>query len=72
MLNNIEAERVRNRLTQKQVAEKLGVSMKTYCNWIKEKTAIPGVALIKLGRMFGTDVDYLMQGCIGVEEKEVV
>lgn len=72
MLNNIEVERVRNRLTQKQVAGKLGVSMRTYCNWIKEETDIPGVALIKLSRMFGTSMDYLMQGCIGVEEKEAV
>lgn len=72
MLNNIEAERVRNRLTKEDVAKKLGVSMRTYCNWIREETDIPGVALIKLGRMFGTDVGYLMQGCIGVEEKEVV
>lgn len=70
MLNNIEEERVRNRLTQKQVAEKLGVSMRTYCNWIKEETDIPGVALIKLSRMFGTSMDSLMQGCSGVEEKE--
>ena len=72
MLNNIEAERVRNRLTKEELAKKLGVSMRTYCNWIKEDTDILGVALIRLGRMFGTDVDYLMQGCMGVEEKEVV
>lgn len=72
MLNNIEAERVRNRLTKEDVAKKLGVSMRTYCNWVKEETDIPGVALIRLSRMFGTDVIYLMQGCVGVEEKEVV
>ena len=62
MLNNIEAERVRNRLTKEDVAKKLGVSMRTYCNWVKEETDIPGVALIRLSRMFGTDVSYLMQG----------
>lgn len=72
MLNNIEAERVRNRLTKEDVAKKLGVSMRTYCNWVKEETDIPGVALIRLSRMFGTDVSYLMQGCVGVEEKEVM
>ena len=53
MLNNIEAERVRNRLTKEDVAKKLGVSMRTYCNWVKEETDIPGVALIRLSRMFG-------------------
>lgn len=73
MLTNIEAERVRNRLTKEQIANKLGVSTRTYCNWIKEETDIPGIALIKLGKMFGTDVTYLMQGCDGVEDmKEVV
>ncbi len=36
--------------------------MRTYCNWVKEETDIPGVALIRLSRMFGTDVSYLMQG----------
>ncbi|MCI9330489.1 MAG: helix-turn-helix transcriptional regulator [Ruminococcus sp.] len=58
----MEAERVRNRLTKEDVAKKLGVSMRTYCNWVKEETDIPGVALIRLSRMFGTDVSYLMQG----------
>ena len=29
--------------------------MRTYCNWVKEETDIPGVALIRLSRMFGTD-----------------
>ncbi len=72
MLNNIEAERVRNRLTKEEVAPKLGVSMRTYCNWIKEETDIPGVALFKLSRTFGTSMEYLMQDCIGVEEKEAV
>lgn len=39
---------------------------------VKKISKIPGVALIRLGRMFGTDVDYLMQGCIGVKEEEAV
>lgn len=73
MLNNIEAERVRRRLTKEQIADKLGVSTKTYYNWINEDTDIPGVALIKLSQLFGVDVGYLMQGCVGVDpEKEVV
>ena len=73
MLNNIEAERVRHRLTKEQLSAKLGVSPKTYYNWINEDTDIPGVALIKLSKLFGVDVGYLMQGCVGVEsEKEAV
>lgn len=73
MLNNIEAERVRNRLTKEEISKRLGVSERTYRNWVKEKTDIPGVALVKLSQIFETDVGYLMQGCIGVESmKEVV
>jgi len=73
MLNNIEAERVRNRLTKEEISKRLGVSERTYRNWVKEKTDIPGVALVKLSQIFETDVGYLMQGCIGVEGmKEVV
>lgn len=73
MLNNIEAERVRNRLTKEEISKRLGVSERTYRNWVKEKTDIPGVALVKLSQIFETDVGYLMQGCIGVEGmKEMV
>ena len=61
MLNNIEAERVRNRLTKEEISKRLGVSERTYCNWVKEKTDIPGVALVKLSQIFETDVGYLMQ-----------
>ena len=78
MLTNIEAERVRNRITQKNMAYKLGISLKTYRNWIEEKTDVPGTALLKMSKIFGTDIDYLMQGCTGVKtddlavQKEVV
>lgn len=73
MLNNIEAERVRNRLTKEEISKRLGVSERTYRNWVKEKTDIPGVALVKLSQIFETDVGYLMQGCIGVDGmKEMV
>ena len=67
MLNSIEAERVRNRLTKEELATRLGVSVKTYYNWINEETDVPGIALVKMSRMFGTDIDYLMKGCTGVE-----
>lgn len=80
MLSSIEAERVRNRLTKEELATRLGISTKTYYNWIKEETDIPGSALLKMSKMFGTDIDYLMEGCTGVctvydaqdKEKEVV
>lgn len=40
MLGNIEAERVRNGYTKEELAKILGISLKTYYNWIKEETDI--------------------------------
>lgn len=60
MLRNIEAERVRNGYTKEELSQKMGVSMKTYYNWINEKTDIPSSALIKMSQLFRTDVNYLL------------
>ncbi|MCM1181489.1 MAG: helix-turn-helix domain-containing protein [Clostridium sp.] len=66
MLNNIEAERVRYRLTKEELAKKLNVSVKTYYNWINEETDAPISKLVIMARMFGTKVDYLIEGMDGV------
>ncbi len=50
MLTNIETERVRKGLTQEQLASQLGVSHKTYYNWINEKKDIPSQKLKKMSR----------------------
>lgn len=65
MLNNIEAERVRKRYSQENIAKELGVSLKTYQNYIKEETNIPSSILIKMARIFETDIDYLLEGAKG-------
>ena len=62
MLNNIEAERARNRMTKESLANQLGVSAKTYYNWINEDTDIPSSALIEMSKIFGTKIDYLLEG----------
>ncbi len=72
MLVNIEAERVRNQFTKEDLSEKLNVSLKTYYNWINEERDVPSKKLKQMAIIFGTSMDYLMQGCVGVEEKEVV
>ena len=41
MLSSIEAERVRNQLSKEDMAKKLGVSLKTYYNWVNEETDMP-------------------------------
>lgn len=71
MLTSIEAERVRKGLTKKELAKKLGISTKTYYNWVYEETDVPSSALLRMSKMFGTDVDYLLIGASGVsDEKE--
>jgi len=66
MLSSIEAERVRNALTKEELAKKLGVSTKTYYNWVNEETDVPSTALVRMAQMFGTDIDYLLKGMSGV------
>lgn len=66
MLSSIEAERARNGLSKEELAKKLGVSIKTYYNWINEETDMPISKLATLARLFGTNTDYLLQGMSGV------
>lgn len=66
MLGSIEAERARNGLTKEELAKKLGVSVRTYYNWISEETDIPSTKLVIMSRLFGTDIDYLLEGMSGV------
>lgn len=68
MLTNIETERVRKGLTQEQIASQLGVSHKTYYNWINEKKDIPSQKLKKMSQMFKTNMEYLL----GEEQKRVL
>lgn len=70
MLRNIEAERVRNGLTKEELAVKLNVSTKTYYNWLNEETDVPSSALLRMAKMFGTDVDYLLVGATGVLDEK--
>lgn len=67
MLTSIEAERARNRFTKEELAKKLGVSVKTYYNWINEETDIPSTKLVLMARMFDTNIDYLLEGMSGVK-----
>lgn len=57
---NIEAERVRNRLTKEELAKQLNVSVKTYYNWLNEETDIPGTKLMEMANLFGTTMEYLL------------
>ena len=59
MLTNIEAERGRLQLTKEEISKNLGITSKTYLAYIRGKP-IPSTVLIKMSRMFGRSVDYLL------------
>ena len=57
---NIDAERARRGLTVEQLSNKLGVTRKTYYNWIT-KGKIPQQKILKMADMFNTTVEYLLK-----------
>lgn len=71
MLRNIEAERARKGWTKEETAKRLGVSLKTYYNWINEETDVPSSTLLRMSQIFGTNVDYLLTGASGVSDEKV-
>lgn len=60
MLVNIEAERARKQMSKEETARKLGVSTKTYYNWINESVDIPSSKLLEMSHLFGTSMEYLL------------
>ena len=58
---NIEAERARNNLTKQSISAKLGISSKTYWNYINCHTPIPSDVLLSLSDMFHCSTDYLLE-----------
>lgn len=58
---NIEAERARYRLSKEELSRRLGVSVKTYYNWLNEETDIPSTKLMEMALLFGVTMEYLMK-----------
>lgn len=56
---NIEAERVRKGLTKEAIAKEIGVSTKTYYNYLTGKP-IPSTKLVILSKIFDCSIDYLL------------
>lgn len=59
MYVNIEAERIRARMSLEELADYLGVQRKTLYNW-QLKGNIPGTALVKMADRFNCTTDYLL------------
>lgn len=57
---NIEAERARKGLTVEKLTQLIGVTRKTYYNWIA-KGKIPQSKLEKMADLFEVSTDYLLK-----------
>lgn len=57
---NIEAERARNGMTKESFASQIGVTTKTYYNWLNGTNPIPSTALIKMSDILHVSIDYLL------------
>ena len=60
MFNSIEDERARNGMSKEELATQIGISVKTYYNWLNGVNPIPSTALIKMSDIFGVTIDYLL------------
>lgn len=57
---NIEAERVRGQMTKEELSARLGITSKTYSNYVKGNTPIPSDVLVSMARLFKCKTDYLL------------
>lgn len=57
---NMEAERARHGQTREEIADHLGVTRRTYLNWMTGKSEMPSSAIIKLAKLWHTTTDYLL------------
>lgn len=64
-MNNLKILRKAKGLTQKEVADFIGISQNNYSYWENEKVKIDNDSLQKLADFFSVSVDYLL----GREEK---
>lgn len=60
MFPSISAEMARNNLTNKTLAERIGVSESTVSNWRCGKTEIPATKVLAMARIFNVTTDYLL------------
>ncbi len=59
-MNNLRSARKAKGLTQRQVAEAIGLSQNGYSYWENGKSKIDQAQLVKLAALFDVSIDYLM------------
>ena len=57
--NNLNAEMARNNMTVEDLVQRIGVTRKTYYNWV-HSNKIPPTKLIEIAKLFGCSIDYLV------------
>lgn len=57
---NIEVERVRQQLNKEELSKKLGITSRTYTNYVRGESPIPSDVLIKMATVFHCTTDYLL------------
>lgn len=58
---NLEAERGRLQMTKEHLAESVGISSKTYSNYVSGKSPIPSDVLLRFTELFNCTADYLLE-----------
>lgn len=58
-MNRIELLRKKKKLSQQEVCERIGVSQKTYYNYV-HRNIVPSDVLIHLSELFECSTDYLL------------
>lgn len=60
MTSRIKQERLAAGLTQTQLGDELGVTLKTVANWERDASSVKQSNLIAMSRLFGCSVDWLV------------
>lgn len=55
----VKVWRINSKMTQQDVADKLGVTKQSVIRWEKEDVELKGIQLYALAKLFNTEVDYI-------------
>ena len=58
---SLAAARVNARLTQKEVAEKLGVGINSVINWENDYVRTPAKRIVQLSELYNVPIEYLLK-----------
>ena len=61
VLWNIEVAREKSGMSKKELSNFLGISLKTYYNWLNGTYPIPHTALVKMKEKFNVSMEFLVE-----------